>query len=898
MLARALAILVLVPALLTPAAVRAADPRDLLPAGVRARLDPVTERIADLRASLGSTSLLSQVAGALGVPPTVTGVPVSTDPIHALAAAVEAAAASIGSLDPSVRRLAVEARGRLAERLGEGLRRDGLRLPRTRLEGVIDAPAPVVAAASRAPQAALLIAAALERSLPMLRSVPRTGSATGCDVVDQLPHLCVGSEADNVYTEAAALLIDLGGDDVYRHAAAAAPFVAEGSPVLHPVSVVVDVAGDDTYATDDQSPALDGLAAAHGAGLFGGLGMLIDLDGDDAYTASVGEGSDVLAQGAGLGGVGLLLDAGGADAYRIEGRDATGDRVSLMGQGAGIFALGNLASAQGYAHSVGAIVDGGEGDDVYGIEAGTVTGPPGNRGIAGQGYALYGVGVIHDDGGTDVFSARASAAQSQSFSRAFDQASAFVDAQGVGFGFYWQPGLGAILAGAGSSTYAIEAASEGIAWNSVSGQGLGALGGAGVIDDLGGDDRYLADVTMDESIEVVVADPCTVLEPGSGDEVPCERAELEVSADGSSVTNAFSGQGFSGGQGLGLIADHGGDDLYHAASEQHLRVTLDDRLQEPSAPPRLDVVGFPTPSLYAQGFAQLGGVGALLDQGGSDRYEARAANEVAAAATSLHAEGEPETAARTTQRAFIGAQAGVDFIGLAGILLDLGGTGDRFDAESRVLATTAPNPDGALTRTDSWPYFQGAFGGVFAALGEAPVIVSRPSRPVCQTSAGRRGFGEWQDCFLPTDDPEHENPDAWPIWSHHTAGLAPGAEGVAPTLSFTEAPASATIGDVIDVAAALRTPSGQAIEGQPLRFSIQMRSANPNDPTVGVLCCWYAHMEAAGVTGPDGIAEARLPTALSHQSCDPCEFRIRLTFDGAEGLYPRQAGRPITLALP
>jgi hypothetical protein len=97
--------------------------------------------------------------------------------------------------------------------------------------------------------------------------------------------------------EAVAVLVDLAGDD--RYTLGNSP-LARPSPQLptHNTSMGQG-AGRGLRATED-----DGLSAA------GGIGMLVDLAGDDRYTAQV------FAQGAGFHeGLGMLIDAGGTDRF-------------------------------------------------------------------------------------------------------------------------------------------------------------------------------------------------------------------------------------------------------------------------------------------------------------------------------------------------------------------------------------------------------------------------------------------------------------------------------------------------------------------------------------------------------------------------------------------------------
>src|SRR5690606_33566216 len=101
--------------------------------------------------------------------------------------------------------------------------------------------------------------------------------------------------------------------------------------------------------------------------LSGGLGVLRDADGDDAYTASV------FAQGTGYWqGTGLLLDGGGHDAYE-----------------AYWYVQGGAAH-----YAIGALVDDGDGNDTYSARS-----VPNNVHL-GSGHD-FSVGLFIDEGGDD-----------------------------------------------------------------------------------------------------------------------------------------------------------------------------------------------------------------------------------------------------------------------------------------------------------------------------------------------------------------------------------------------------------------------------------------------------------------------------------------------------------------
>ena len=160
--------------------------------------------------------------------------------------------------------------------------------------------------------------------------------------------IVIGGAGPNTYEldHRFALVVDLGGDDLYRG------MIAASGDSEHGNAVIIDMSGNDTY----DSAAL-GLATGRL-----GVGLLIDQAGDDVYQLEVGSG------GAGFAGLGILFDAKGNDLYM-------GARLT---QGAAIGGLGLLFDAAGndrYAshgfalgfggpQGVGATIDL-QGDDEY-----------------------------------------------------------------------------------------------------------------------------------------------------------------------------------------------------------------------------------------------------------------------------------------------------------------------------------------------------------------------------------------------------------------------------------------------------------------------------------------------------------------------------------------------------
>lgn len=203
------------------------------------------------------------------------------------------------------------------------------------------------------------------------------------------------------------LLLDGGGADAYD-------IVREGQGFgsTRGAGVLVDVEGNDRYTADDtqiefpsaQTPAHnDSMAQGTGAGLRqtdgearsipGGAGVLVDGAGDDLYSAGV------FAQGAGyFHAAGLLLDASGNDRYRAAwygqgaaAHDAAGLLLDVNGNDEYRAEL-NTSMGAGHDGSLGRMDDL-QGDDDY----------SGANLILGAG-SEGGAGIFWDHAGSDRYS--------------------------------------------------------------------------------------------------------------------------------------------------------------------------------------------------------------------------------------------------------------------------------------------------------------------------------------------------------------------------------------------------------------------------------------------------------------------------------------------------------------
>lgn len=276
------------------------------------------------------------------------------------------------------------------------------------------------------------------------------------------------------------LILDTGGDDTY--------YGGGGTfDAAHPVSVLIDLAGNDKYleapelaATPIAQYAKRKHHRAHpcfGAGVLG-YGVLIDNGGNDLYRA-VNE-----TLGRGHFGMGVLVDRAGNDTY-----DAYSACEGSADFGVGV--LDDLGGAdnyhcflygQGYGGPMGfgLLCDSGADPDVYEANDTVIDfGSPqtkdhnanlsqgcgnGWRADFTDGHSLAGgIGVLVDGGGDNHFTAG-------------------LFAQGAG---YWY-GVGFLSGGPGNDTY------DGV-WYV---QGSAAHFAVGILDDVGGDDRYRATMNM------------------------------------------------------------------------------------------------------------------------------------------------------------------------------------------------------------------------------------------------------------------------------------------------------------------------------------------------------------------------------------------------------------------
>ena len=353
-------------------------------------------------------------------------------------------------------------------------------------------------------------------------------------------HLCGGSD-DRHPDEHQLLLIDVSGDDLHRRSGATGRAADRG------IAIAIDLEGDDTYETTGteswRTRLFEGPAGkepgfrqetpndhqpAFGVGILG-FGTLVDMAGDDRYTAPVGgigcgllghgshldlagddtyqgdtggmgcgifgtgssadlDGTDVyrlLHKGMGYGGTrgsGVLVNLGGDDAYLADVEhvkyswfDDFGTQLNMT-QGFGYGRRADMDDGHSWAGGVGMLVDGGEGDDRY------------QCGIYGIGCAYwYALGIMHDDGGDDEYiSDSYSIASPPHFAVGIviDESGDDIwrgrSSRACGFGRDFS--LGWFEDGGGDDFY----------FGSDSAFGIGNVNGLGVCWDKGGDDTWVA----------------------------------------------------------------------------------------------------------------------------------------------------------------------------------------------------------------------------------------------------------------------------------------------------------------------------------------------------------------------------------------------------------------------
>lgn len=313
----------------------------------------------------------------------------------------------------------------------------------------------------------------------------------------------IGGKGDDEYKENYAVIIDLGGDDIYRTRAGG------GIGILsHPFSLLIDLSGNDLY----QSDKIFNL----GCGLFG-VGILIDESGDDTYRAFH------YAEGTGIFGTGIIIDKKGNDIYEAgyfaQGSANFGFGILLDDKGNDVYRSYNWAQGMGSVWGYGLLADFSGNDNYYagGRYIHHPLLPKDYRSFA-QGFGMGfrpdaggGIGLLYDGEGNDFYNAE-------------------VYAQGTS---YWYS-LGMLYDKKGNDHYlATEYA-----------QGAGIHLSIGALIDMEGDDEYFSR-----------------LGPGQGEGHDLSVGIL-IDKKGRDSYSISGGQGIGLTNSVGIFIDSDGDDSY------------------------------------------------------------------------------------------------------------------------------------------------------------------------------------------------------------------------------------------------------------------------------------------------------------------------------------------------
>ncbi|MCB2203350.1 hypothetical protein KQI65_01270 [bacterium] len=351
----------------------------------------------------------------------------------------------------------------------------------------------------------MLLAQAVEKEVPVLLAYAE--SAYALDIPTPMGRILLAGSGDDTHAaQDCALLVDLGGSDRYFGS------VGASSDRL-PVSVALDLAGDDEYLSPhEKNPS-------QGAGVLG-IGMLLDLAGNDRYEAHS------FTQGCGRFGIGVQYDAEGDDEYFSQG----------FSQGAGLYGIGVLldragnddyhtvyyAQGYGFAGGCGLLLDV-TGDDSYIADDTDLTHVgdetpkhnesdaqgygAGRRGDHTDGHNMSGgLGILDDLDGNDTYSAG-------------------VFAQGSGYWF----GYGILNDERGDDSY------RGVFFN----LGAAAHFAIGVLFDNEGNDR--SDLVMTLGFGTAHDGSAAFYVDGNGDdEYTMSNGDDRAVSLGSSLNNSFS----------------------------------------------------------------------------------------------------------------------------------------------------------------------------------------------------------------------------------------------------------------------------------------------------------------------------------------------------------------------
>jgi hypothetical protein len=421
--------------------------------------------------------------------------------------------------------------------------------------------------------ASMKAAAAVERARAEWRALADSGVASSKELRDlrvsfatPFGRVVLAGTANDAHAGGNLFcLVDVGGDDRYDGDVAAA------SPST-PISIVLDLAGNDEYVCETDSPAQGGAIL--------GAGVLWDAGGDDRYDARR------MSQGAARFGLGVLLDEDGDDAYGAR----------LASQGAAYFGVGML-------------IDGGGGDR-FDLEGD-------GQGFGGPG----GVGALIDRDGDDRYYCEPYAEKAGRADYHSDFLVSVSNAQGVGSGrradgsdgHSWAGGLGLLVDLAGDDHY------EAGNWS----QGVGYWFGTGLLYDAAGNDRYRS-VYFTQASAAHFAIGALIDEGGDDEHELFENAGAGLGfgwdyahallfdrAGNDRYSAKIISIGLSDIRSNAFLVDLAGDDLYRLDRGQPGFGAADFRED------------YRVPDMRAPYNAHAESFGLMLDGGGEDRYEVR-----------------------------------------------------------------------------------------------------------------------------------------------------------------------------------------------------------------------------------------------------------------------------------
>jgi hypothetical protein len=290
------------------------------------------------------------------------------------------------------------------------------------------------------------------KTKPQVKSIAKDRKDLENDIIfrtkTSLGEIVIGGYGSTKYRGTPAVIIDLGGDDLYS--------LSNSKNDSINSTVIIDLGGNDIYRSESDFTI--------GSGFFG-CGILVDVSGDDTYLTSN------FSLGSGLFGVGMLVDEGGNDKY-------FGDTFTM---GAGSFGLGILVDtkgadqytgslyAQGFAFisGLGALIDSAGNDNYFaGGKYKDILRYKDHYLSLSQGFAYGlrpimsgGIGLLYDLSGNDLYTS---------------------DIFGQGSSYWWA--LGSLMDEEGNDKYVSYQYAQGAATHMT----------LGILEDKSGDDVYLS----------------------------------------------------------------------------------------------------------------------------------------------------------------------------------------------------------------------------------------------------------------------------------------------------------------------------------------------------------------------------------------------------------------------